>query len=96
MKNPTIATVLNILPGLGYIYLGGKRAIFGAILIVATVISIASSFNPAIYSQEYLEAALNVYDYLALISIVLYMAAFMYGGYISAVSHNQSFAKSTT
>ena len=93
MKNPTIATLLNAIPGLGYIYLGGRKTIFGAMLIVANLLGIIASFDPAMYSEEYMQADPAIWDFLALISIAMLVAAFMYDAYISAVRHNEDFSK---
>lgn len=93
MKNSTIATVLNIIPGLGYIYLGGEKRIFGLILILSIIASIIASFDPLLYSEEYMNADFRIWDSIALFGIALTISAFMYDGYVSANTHNSTAKK---
>lgn len=95
MKNPTIATILNIIPGLGYVYLGGKRRLFGIMLLAAIVLSAIASADPLLYSGEYMEADFRIWDALALASLLAVLAAFMYDGYTSAMQHNADHKKTT-
>src|SRR3989344_7623691 len=45
-KNPWIAGILNIIPGLGYLYLG-KRKVFAGLLLLSLLITIMDKiFNP--------------------------------------------------
>ena len=45
-KNPWLAAILNIIPGLGYLYLG-KRKVFSYLLLTAALISFIDGFlNP--------------------------------------------------
>ena len=53
MKNPTIATLLNIIPGLGYIYIGGKRRMFGIILIITFTLIVIAGNDPLMSTPEY-------------------------------------------
>lgn len=90
MKNPTIATLLNIIPGLGYIYIGGKRRIFGFILISSLITGTIPAFDPSLYEGLDPYAAATLWEIFGLISIVLGVVAFMYDGYTSANMHNAS------
>lgn len=90
MKNPTITTLLNIIPGLGYLYLGGRRRIFGALLIGGAVLGSAASLDPSLYSEEYLAASLTVWDGLVLAGGALTIGGFMYDGYASTIEHNSN------
>lgn len=94
MKNPTLATVLNIIPGLGYIYLGGQKRIFGIILLLGIVASSIASFDPLLYSEAYLSSPYRIWDWLAFASLILLVGGFMYDGYASANLHNASLSKS--
>jgi membrane-bound ClpP family serine protease len=95
MKNPTIATILNIIPGLGYLYVGGKKKIFGVLLLVGMVSSIISSFDPSlsVYSEEAMSAEFTLWSMLGLASLVLLVAAFMYDGYTTALESNARSSK---
>jgi hypothetical protein len=93
MKNPTIATVLNIIPGLGYIYLGGSKRIFGLLLIAAGVAMVIASFDPLLYSQEYMDSPIRVWDMIGLLGLLISVGAFMYDGYASAMNQNRSTKK---
>lgn len=86
MKNPTIATLLNIIPGLGYLYVG-RRVAFGVMILISNIVAIiASSLNPSL--QEYYAADLNFWDWLGLLGLFLIIIAFMYDGYHDAVMKN--------
>lgn len=93
MKNPTIATLLNLIPGLGYIYIGGKRKLFGILVLVGGVAgTIATSFDP-LYSEVYSQTEIRGIDSVYLLSLVLVVGAFMYDGYVAANQHNTSGSK---
>lgn len=89
MKNPTIATVLNIIPGLGYLYIGGTRNTFGTLLLVGVAFAIVSSFDPLYSSEEYLNATLNRWGVAALLSTLAFVAGFMYDAYTCALEYNK-------
>lgn len=90
MKNPTIATVLNIIPGFGYLYVGGEKKVFGSLLLVGLTLSIISSFDPLLYSEEYMNAPMSTWGMVAVLSLIVTIAAFMYDGYVCAISHNKN------
>ncbi len=93
MKNPTLATMLNIIPGWGYIYLGSKKRIFGILLFAGLVASGVAAFDPLLYTEEYVYSEFRVWDLIALISMFLTVCAFMYDGYQSAIAHNAALKK---
>lgn len=82
-KNPKLAAFLNIVPGLGYIYLG-KRIAFAITLIVAGIVTIiASAYNPLL--QPYYDAPLNNWDHLTGLGTIAMIVAFMYDAYTEAI-----------
>ena len=90
MKNPALATVLNIIPGLGYVYIGGQKRLFGVALLVGLVTSGISALDPLLYSEEYWNSGFRIWDWLALASMLLFVGGFMYDGYLSANTPNVS------
>lgn len=95
MKNPVIAAILNIIPGLGYIYVGGKRKLFGWLLFGGMVIGIIGTFDPSLnlYSEENMSAGLNVWTWLAFAGSLLTIVAFVNDAYMSALEHNKGAGK---
>jgi len=74
-KNPWIAGILNIIPGLGYLYLG-KRKVFAGLLLLSLLIGFIDGFlNP------WPEIPITL---LLLIEIALLLFAFMYDAYQEA------------
>jgi hypothetical protein len=91
MKNPTLATLLNIIPGLGYIYVGGKKAIFGGLLLITAILSVVVGLSPELLDQATASSTvLDGYDVVALISGLISLIAFMYDGHTSAVEKNKT------
>ncbi len=82
-KKPWLAAVLNLIPGLGYIY-NGKRQLFGGLLLVAIVIIIADGFYLA-YTNSLPESKIT----LSSVSGLLITVAFMYDAYKEAKHLNQ-------
>lgn len=93
MKNPTTTALLNIIPGLGYIYLGEKRRIFGAALLTGFCFTVVASFDPLLLPEEYTSSPFRVWDWFDLASLAAYTAAFMYDGYTSTKEHNSHVLK---
>ncbi|HEX8182180.1 MAG TPA: hypothetical protein VF575_01105 [Candidatus Saccharimonadales bacterium] len=94
MKNPTIATILNIIPGLGYIYIGGTKRIFGILLLTTLVLAVAAMFDPLLAvspDDPYLNAGFRVWDILSFLCFILPIAAFMYDAYHSALLNNSKY-----
>lgn len=88
MKNPKTAAILNIIPGLGYTYIGGRKRIFGAILLASVAVSILALFDPLLIAQLPEPAVLRGWDAVPLTSGLLTMIAIIYDGYVSAVDAN--------
>ena len=83
MKNPTVATLLNVIPGLGYLYLGRKKP-FAILLLAAMALNLfAIIFYPVI--AEYQDMPMTVWDWVAMLAFVLFEAAFMYDAHHEAM-----------
>jgi hypothetical protein len=80
MKKPWLAAVLNIIPGVGYLYLNSKR-IFGWLLIASVVASILDMFDPAVVNSNYNGGPATPWIVL---SFGLLLAAFIVDGYYEA------------
>lgn len=93
MKNPRTATLLNIIPGLGYIYVGGARRLFGALILAATILSSIAATDPLIYTEEYINSPFRIWDFLALGAAVIYVGAFMYDVYKYTHTQNAALPK---
>ncbi|MGI6612119.1 MAG: hypothetical protein ACOX0Z_00890 [Candidatus Nanosyncoccaceae bacterium] len=99
MKSLVLATVLNIVPGFGYIYIGGKKRWFGVALVVALGLSFYATLSNPVY-QETINQALQLGQdsaqtemvgragALSSIASILIVGAFMYDGYISCQQAN--------
>lgn len=74
MKKPWLASLLNVIPGLGYIYLNRKRA-FAWWLIVSDVFGLISMFSPTTYGGA--DATLTLWDLAAILGGILLIVAFM-------------------
>jgi hypothetical protein len=91
MKNPTLATLLNIIPGLGYIYVGGKKAIFGGLLLLTVILGFIVGLDPEVMNQAATASTeLDGYTIAALVSTLISLIAFMYDGHTSAVEKNKT------
>jgi hypothetical protein len=83
MKNKKVAAALNLLPGLGYLYLG-RRRVFAALLIASTVFGLIGVFDPAFLEAEDTYVS-TWYLITSLVSFVAVEAAFVYDAYQEAV-----------
>ena len=92
MKNPTIATLLNIIPGAGYVYIGGQKRVFGIILLISMALGVIAQFDPALYTEEAINAPLTVWDIFSALSGLTILGAFMYDAYTTAVRRNKTVA----
>lgn len=93
-KEPGIAAVLNIIPGLGYLYIGTRKP-FAVLLLVSLVLSIVSYFDPATmdYINDSSEADISIFAVGGLLSIVLLTAAFVVDAYQEAKRVNKKQVK---
>ena len=83
-KSPFVAAWLNIIPGLGYLYLG-RRRVFAILLLVSMVLGIITAFDPA-YEAYVENVGPTLWDLLSLISLVAIEVAFIYDAYHEATS----------
>jgi hypothetical protein len=87
MKNKWLAAVLNIVPGLGYLY-AGVRAPFAVLLLTVWPLFILSGFMMPIEDYEAMEEIpYRVWDFLPMICIV---AAFVVDAFSEAVRANEA------
>lgn len=84
IKKPWLAALLNIVPGLGYLYLDRKRA-FGWLLLTAIVIATSAML---ISEDSAISSSLKAGDIVALIGSLLMWIAFMFDAY--KLASNQS------
>lgn len=102
MKSPVLATILNIVPGFGYVYIGGKKRWFGLVLLL----SIGLSFYVTLSSPTYQSAVQQTVQSntettqvmqpdqdsgLSLLASLLMLGAFMYDGYLSCQQANAEY-----
>ncbi len=74
-KNPWIAAILNIIPGLGYLYLG-KRRIFAILLLLTTLLGMLFSYLGFLKEVP----ITPLYG----ISLIIYFIAYVYDAYEEA------------
>jgi uncharacterized membrane protein len=79
MKNPVSATLLNLIPGLGYLYLG-ERKVFAALLLLSSFVSAIPFFA---FFQTY-----QVTDGWIIASSIILQIAFMADAYLLAKESN--------
>jgi choline-glycine betaine transporter len=87
MKNPTIAALLNIIPGVGYLYVG-RKSIFAILLILGLVFSVTSSYLDPRLTEYYASAEFSLWDWFALLGLLSAVRGFMYDGYQEAEIYN--------
>jgi len=74
-KNPWLAGILNIVPGLGYLYLG-RRKVFSYLLLSAILLGVIEGYlNPKIQISNTL---------FSIIGTILVVSAFIYDAYKEA------------
>ena len=77
MKKPIVAAILNILPGLGYVY-GRVRTRFGILLLLASAFSVAD----LIVNQNVNDAYSAIpFTPIGIGSLLFFAAAFIYDAY---------------
>ena len=102
MKSPVLATILNIIPGFGYIYIGGKKRWFGLMLVVAIGLNLYVAISSPNYQQTIQEAirangeasqtaSFDQEGVLSLLVSLLMLGAFMYDGYLSCRQANAEY-----
>ncbi len=75
VKNPLLAAIFNIIPGVGYLYVG-KRKVFAFLLLAAVIVGLVEGYVNMNISDVY-----NIYYW---IGSFLVMIAFMYDAYDEA------------
>lgn len=100
-KSPAIAALLNIIPGLGYLFIG-RRKLLGVALIGFSTVSVLSqmmydSFLYDRFSEEELaiptSSGLGITYSIAILMLLGLVAAFMYDAYNDAKSFNSKQSK---
>jgi hypothetical protein len=92
IMNPYLIGIVNALfPGLGYLILR-KRQIFGALLFIGTLLYIYLTFTEPVFMLEgrFFFAETSVGKIIEAVSVLAFMAAFAYDGYMLA---NESSSK---
>ena len=86
MKKPWLAALLNLIPGLGYIYLDARRTL-GWLLLAATVATVITGFDP---SQVSAPSPSGIWAFWYVLVLLLPWAAFIIDGYTAAakINHN--------
>ena len=92
MKNPIIAGVLNFfLPGAGYLYVGGRRKMFGAILLISFALLYSTAFlsqpppeSPAVESITQ-PLQFGTVEQIGTIAAFLLLFSFAYDAYNEAL-----------
>lgn len=93
MKKQWLAALLNIVPGLGYLYVGVRKT-FAVYLLIGVSLAIAGVFTvPADYYAIPEDEPIYLGDTLTTFAIVAFMVAYMVDAYKHAVSHNEKLAK---
>jgi hypothetical protein len=93
-KDPVIAGVLNIIPGLGYLY-GGARKRFGQLLLAGLVMFVIGQNGPTdtVVTNVYVEPELTIWDGFLIIGILVWMAAFIIDAYVETKLINEKQGK---
>lgn len=95
-KEPGIAAALNIIPGLGYLYLGTRKA-FAILLLVSLLLTVISYFDPA--TSEYIaeaateEMEVSIFALGGFVAMLLLVAAFIIDAYQEAKRLNKKLSK---
>ena len=93
-KEPGIAAVLNIIPGLGYLYVGTRKT-FAILLLVGLLLTVISYFDPATseYITESTEMEVSIFALGGLVAMILFAAAFIVDAYQEAKRVNKKLSK---
>jgi hypothetical protein len=87
MKNPTITALLNIIPGVGYLYVG-RKSVFAILLILGLVLSMTSSYLDPRLAEYYASTEFSLWDWVALLGFLSAVGGFMYDAYQEAEIYN--------
>ncbi|HEV2403355.1 MAG TPA: hypothetical protein VGS08_04090 [Candidatus Saccharimonadales bacterium] len=87
MKKPWLAALLNVVSGLGYIYLNFKRPL-GWLVLASTLLGFASQFDTSSTYTAWLNSPYLVWDWLSLASFLMLWIAFIIDGFMEAKRMN--------
>lgn len=90
MKKPIVAALLNIIPGLGYLYLG-TRKVFAYLLLGGALAFIVGIFDPVYDNYDFESEVISMWDILGCILIQI---AFVADAYYETKRINKSQGKS--
>ncbi len=88
MKNPWLAAGLNIISGLGYIYLDPKR-VFGWLILISTILLSLGLLDHSSSSQIYASSQPTIWDTASMFGGLILWVAFVIDGYAEAVRANR-------
>jgi hypothetical protein len=86
MKNPWIAGGLNLIPGLGYLYVG-VRTVFAGLLLGGVVAMFVAGFDPALSDVNAVSES-TPFSPWEVLGMVLLGASFIVDGYKEAIRVN--------
>lgn len=99
MKNAWLAGLLNLFPGLGYLYIGGNRLVFGIMLILFWPVAIIGSIIQVAFQPNLLSnttstdtastAAMAPIPVGVVLAFILFWISFAVDAYIEAQRLNQ-------
>jgi len=90
MKNKWLAAALNLIVGLGYIYLGGIRRVFGIMMLVSWVSIMLASIAFSPYSTDSVSTSTLV---LGWFTIFMFVLPFVVDAFLEAQRINKERAK---
>lgn len=91
MKKPWLAGLLNVIPGLGYLYVDGDR-VFGRLLVLADALlalGIAYSPTTATASSTSDNTAFTIWDWMIFVGLLAILVAFIVDANFAAKQANQ-------
>ncbi len=97
MKSSVIATMLNIIPGFGYIYIGGKKRWFGVLLVLGLGLALymtlsGPAFQVALDQAMAGEGTADLnFSWLSTLSSFVMIGAFMFDAYWSCEQANREY-----
>ena len=86
MKSPALAAILNIIPGLGYLYLGTRR-VFALILLVSAIFVGLDYFSDP-NAEAYYDIPVTAWYYLYMVTAA---AAFIVDAFLEGRKLRQAF-----
>ena len=90
MKNSYLAALLNVIPGLGYLYVGTRR-LFGVLLLIWTILSTVSMFDPLL--NDYINSSWRMWDTVAALGYMSLLIGLTYDAYSESERLNLALKK---